>query len=125
MTLTQRRPASGDLGGFYTLVNPAAIDAFLESHPAAVVLLRDAREAIPEFFPAGRFGRVLLELIPSPYPDDPDELLVEIETDLEVGPSLDTLSRFSAGWLLPRSATERRDVVFNVGGDGTLPDRDA
>lgn len=115
MTLAlSERPALEGVSDFYTVVNPEAVAGFLASHPAAVGLLRDAESAILEHFPAARLGRINVELFPEPDSDDPDELSVEIETDLNIPESLDALSTFRGQWFLTRPREERRDIVFEV-----------
>jgi hypothetical protein len=91
--------------------NPASIRRYLDSHPEAIVILRDAPQYLTCFFGFGREAR--LELVPSWDDDDSEQLAVLVKTE-HWDEDEKRMTRFMEDWGYSALVESSASVVFDL-----------
>lgn len=101
-----------NIGQFYDMADPPAVERFLGDHPVvAKVLLEAWAQLVADFGPA---PQACLELVTDPEDDGGPELFAYIRTTLDVEDALARLHKFDQEFFLDRLHRVAGDLNFDL-----------
>ena len=101
-----------NIGQFYDMADPPAVERFLRDHPAVVELLIEACRHLDLAF--GPAPEMRLELVWDPEDGGEPELFAYVRTTLEVEEALARLHKFDEEWFLDHVHKVAGQLEFSI-----------